>query len=420
SMHVVIVGNGIAGVTAARVVRKRQPDWRITLVSDEHPEHLARTAWMYIYMGHLALAHTRPYETRFWEENRIERVHDRVLRLGTEAGTLTLRDEGTLAFDRLLLATGSVPAFFGWLGQDLEGVQGLYHLQDLRAMERDAASVREAVVIGGGLIGVEMAEMLHTRGTAVTYLVRESRYFEHAVPERESRILEAEIRRHGVDLRLSTEAGAFLGTDRVEAVETTDGERLPAGWVGVATGVRPNVAWLEGSGIETDRGVLVNRQLQTNVPTVWAAGDCAQHRVPPPGRRAVEPLWYTGRIQGATVGLGLAGEPRDYAPGVFFNSAKFFDIEWQVVGQIAPEPSPQVTEAVAEDETRAGPRLVRLQADAATGALLGIHALNVRLRQEVCTEWIERGVRLDDALRDLRRAQFDGEFSRPLPIPTPA
>ena len=95
--------------------------------------------------------------------------------------------------------------------------------------------------------------------------------------------------------------------------------------------------------------------------------------------------------------MGLAGAPRDYAPGVFFNSAKFFDLEWQVYGDIAPDPTPGRLDAVAEDETRTGPRLVRLQADAASGAVVGIHALGVRLRQDMCADWIARGVSLDDA-----------------------
>ena len=419
-MHIVIVGNGIAGVTAARVVRRKRPEWRITLVSDEHPEHLSRTAWMYVYMGHLTLEQTRPYEPRFWDDNRIERVHDRATALDPEAKTLTLRDGGPLAYDRLLLATGSAPAFYDWPGQDLAGVQGLYHLQDLERMEREASGAARAVVIGGGLIGVEMAEMLRTRGTDVTFLVREGRYFEHVLPPRESEILEREIRRHGVDLRLGEEAEAFVGDaeGRVAAVQTASGEAIPAEWVGIATGVRPNIAWLEGSGVETARGVLVDRAMRTGAPDVWAAGDCAEHRDPLPGRRPIEPLWYTGRTGGATAGMGLAGEPRPYAPGVYFNSAKFFEIEWQVYGSIAPEATPDRVEAVAEDETRHGPRLVRLQADAATGAVLGVHALGVRLRQEVCSGWIAGGLSLDDAVRDLRRATFDGEFSRPAPVPT--
>ena len=417
-MHIVIVGNGIAGVTAARVVRKRQPDWRITLISDEALAHYARTAWMYVYMGHLTLEHTRPYAERFWAENRIVRVHDRVTGLHPDRQSVSLRAGGEVAWDRLLIAAGSVPAFYGWPGQDLAGVQGLYHLQDLQRMEREASGAKKAVVVGGGLIGVEMAEMLHTRGTDVTYLVREDRYLAHAFPEPEARLVEQEIRRHGVDLRLNTEPASFHGTDRVESVRTAGGETFPAQWVGIGTGVRPNIGWLAGSEVETDRGVLVDRHLRTNLTGVWAAGDCAQHRQPVGGRAPIEALWYTGRISGATAGYGLAGEPRRYAPGVFFNSAKFFDIEWQVVGRIAPEPTPDRIDATAQDHPRSGPRFIRLQADAHTGALQGVHALGVRLRQPVLTDWIARGLTLDDAIRRFSDASFDPELARRLPTPT--
>ena len=418
-MHIVIIGNGIAGVTAARVVRKRRPDWRITLVSDEAPTHYARTAWMYVFMGHLTLEHTRPYEEHFWADNRMDRIHDRATSLDTSRQLVALASGETLAWDRLLVATGSVSAFYDWPGQDLPGVQGLYHVQDLERMERDASGAKEAVVVGGGLIGVELAEMLRTRGTDVTFLVRDDRYLGHALPEREARIVEAEIRRHGVDLRLSTEPESFHGNGRVELVRTTDGDEIPAEWVGIGTGVRPNIDWLAGSGIETEKGVLVDAHLRTNVPEVWAAGDCAELREPMPGRKPIEALWYTGRIAGATAGYNLAGEPRAYNPGVYFNSAKFFDIEWQVVGSIAPDPAPDRIDATAEDETRSGPRFLRLQADAHSGALLGVHALGVRIRQDTITDWIRRGLSLDDAVRDFRRASFDPELSRRLPRVSP-
>ncbi|OZC02861.1 NAD(P)/FAD-dependent oxidoreductase [Rubricoccus marinus] len=416
-MHIAIVGNGITGVTASRVVRRRHPDWRITVISDEAPTHYARTAWMYVYMGHLTREHTQPYAEHFWTDNRIERVHDRVTHLDARGKTLRLQKGGPLAWDRLLLATGSIPAFYGWPGQDLAGIQGLYHLQDLDRMEREAGSAKRAVVVGGGLIGVEMAEMLRTRGTHVSFLIREGRYMAHAMPKRESRLLEHEIARHHVDLHLRTEPVTFQGKDRVQSVRTSTDVTLMADWVGIATGVRPNIDWLKDAGIDTARGILVDRQMRTSAPDVFAAGDCAEAREPLAGRAAIEPLWYTGRIQGATAGMGLAGSPTPYAPGVFFNSAKFFDIEWQVVGRIAPEPSPEIVDAYTEDETPHGPRLIRLQADTASGALLGVHALGIRLRQSVISDWIARGVSLDDALRDLPLASFDPEFSRAILVP---
>ena len=412
-MHVVIVGNGIAGVTAARHVRKGAPDARVTLVSDEGLAPFARTALMYVYMGTLTAAHTHLYAERFWEENRIARVLDRAERLDPDRQRVALRDGGALAYDRLLVATGSVPALPPWAA-GLDGVQGLYHAVDLDRMERATAGVQEAVVVGGGLVGVELAEMLRVRGVAVTFLVREGSYLPRVLSETEGALVAAEVRRHGVDLRLGTEVERVEGENgRVRAVVTTEGERVPAAFVGVGTGVRPNVGWLDGSGVEVARGVLVDEALQTSAENVWAAGDCAELRRPPPGVRALEPIWYTARLQGATAALGVLGRPRPYRPGVFFNSAKFFDLEYQVYGRTALPAAPDQ----ADWEWTDGRRSLRIRhrtdgpGDGRGGAVLGVSALGVRLRQDVCTAWIREGRGLGTVLSRLRAARFDAELS---------
>ena len=398
-MHVVLVGNGIAGVTAARHVRKADSSARITLVSGETREPFARTALMYIYMGVLTQRHTWLYEERFWEENRIGRVVGQARGLDAARGVLDVDGE-SMAYDRLLIATGSTPVLPDWPGVGLAGVQGLYHLSDLDRMEAATVGVAEAMVVGGGLIGVELAEMLRTRGLRVTFLVRDARYLPRTFSETESALVAEAIRAHGVDLRLGVEVERIEGGDRVEAVVTTGGERLAAGFVGVGTGVRPSIEWL-GDAVETERGVLVDAALRTSAEGVWAAGDCAQLREPPPGVRAIEPIWYTARLQGATAGLGMAGRPRAYAPGVFFNSAKFFDLEWQVYGQTSGEG--------ADWEWTDGRRSVRIRH--LDGAVTGVSALGVRLRQTVCSRWIGERWAVDRAVADLSTARFDPEFS---------
>ena len=409
--HLVVVGNGIAGVSAARHARKLDAEARITLVSDETPTPFSRTALMYVYQGVLTQAHTALYEERFWADNRIDRVWDRAEALDPAAKTLTLRDGAPLRYDRLLVATGSRPAFHGWPGQHLAGVQGLYHLADLAAMTAAmpggaAAAGRRGVVVGGGLIGVEMAEMLRTRGYAVTFLVREPRYLPRVFSPAESDLVAAEIRRHGVDLRLGAALGEILddGTGRVGGVVTGAGDPVDADWVGIGAGVTPNVGWLEGSGVEVGRGVLVDATLATSASDVFAAGDCAELCAPPAGEPAVRPIWYTARLQGATAGFGLAGRPRAYAPGVFFNSAKFFDLEWQVYGATAGD---------GDDWAWTdGRRSLRVRH--VGGVVRGVSALGVRLRQSACTRWIDERWPLDRALADLRAARFDAELSAPL------
>ncbi|MEL6443906.1 MAG: FAD-dependent oxidoreductase [Bacteroidota bacterium] len=415
-MHLVIVGNGIAGITAARHVRKLDASARITVVSDESDHPYSRTALMYLYMGDLQFAHTKLYEDGFWTKNRIDLVRDRVLAVDASAKTLTLRDAQPMSYDKLLIATGSVPRFAGWPGQELKGVQGFYDLQDLDRMETDTAGVRHAVVVGGGLIGVELAEMLHTRGIGVTLLVRSAWYLPAALPEEEGMMVNEHIRACGIDLRLETELAEVLpdSSGCVHAVTTSRGDTVEAQWVGIAIGVAPNVAFLKGSGIETDRGVLVDEHFQTNLPDIYAAGDCAQHRTPPPGRRPIEPLWYAGRVHGATAAFGLCGQPRAYAPGVFFNSAKFFDLEWQVYGDLnttlAADERTLYWQHPTEDKAI---RLNYTVADSArnVSSLTAVNVMGIRYRHDVCTHWIEHGTDIETVLQNLGAANFDPEFT---------
>ncbi|MFO1527267.1 MAG: FAD-dependent oxidoreductase, partial [Turneriella sp.] len=172
SDHLVIIGNGITGVSCALEVR-RQADCKITLISDEGEYFFSRPALMYVFMRQMQLKDTQPYEKSFWKKKKIELKRGTVTRIESSARLLHFSDRSTISYDRLVIATGSEPNKFGWPGQNLPGVQGFYSLQDLSSLERDVADVRHAVIVGGGLIGVEVAEMLHARGIAVTFLVRE-------------------------------------------------------------------------------------------------------------------------------------------------------------------------------------------------------------------------------------------------------
>ena len=172
--HVCIIGNGIAGITAARHIRKLKPasEYRITVISAETDHFYSRTALMYIYMGHMTYEHTKPYEDWFWPKNDIELVRDYVTQVDIEAKQLHLQSGDPLKYDKLLLATGSSGNRAGWPGEELKGVQGMITYQDIEAMEANTQNVQRAVIVGGGLIGVEMAECLHTRHIPVTLVIR--------------------------------------------------------------------------------------------------------------------------------------------------------------------------------------------------------------------------------------------------------
>ncbi|MGF7214667.1 NAD(P)H-nitrite reductase large subunit [Spirosoma lacussanchae] len=411
--HIVILGNGISGITAARELRKHTDD-QITVVSDETPHFFSRTALMYVYMGHLEFQHTKPYEDWFWTKNRIDLLQVRVDTIDFSNKLIQYAGGQTLTYDVLILAVGSQPNFFDWPGQQLQGVQGLYGKPDLDRMEASTAGIRQAVVVGGGLIGIELCEMLLSRGIRVTFLVREKTFWSSVLPPEESAMVTRHIRGHHVDLRIDTEMAELRdnGAGRVDAVITKTGETIPAEFVGVAVGVSPNIGFLKDTPLDTDRGILVNEYLETNLPDVYAIGDCVQHRNPPAGRKPLEQIWYTGRIMGETVAKTLLGTRTRYQPGVFFNSAKFFDIEYQTYGNVAnylPDDGPEesfywqhATENIA----------IRINYRVSDQAVTGMNVLGIRQRQDVWQQWIREGKSIRHVIEHLPQANFDPEFFR--------
>jgi NADPH-dependent 2,4-dienoyl-CoA reductase/sulfur reductase-like enzyme len=405
-LHVAILGNGVTGVSAALRLRAKRPDWRITLVSGESTYHYSRPALMYVFMGHMRYQDTKPFEDSFWGEQRLELLRAWVTRIDLERKRLELHGKPPLAWDKLLIATGSKPNRFGWPGQDLDGVQGLWGLADLASLYASCARARAAVIVGGGLIGVELAEMLHSRGIAVTFLVRESSYWNNILPDEESAMVGREIRAHGVGLRLATQLARIEddGRGRAAGVLTDQGERIPCQVVGLTAGVSPNLDVVQESGIRTGRGVLVDACLRTSVRDVWAAGDCAEI-VRPGQKNLVQQVWYTGKQQGELAADVIAGEEQSYDPGVWFNSAKFFDLEYQVYGR--------VNQAVPGEESlywehASGKQSVRIVH--VGGTVIGFNLMGVRWRHAVCERWIAEGRDLDHVLPRLGEAAFDPEL----------
>lgn len=407
--HVVIIGNGIAGITTARHLRKISDD-KITVISAETDHFFSRTALMYIYMGHMKYEHTKPYEDWFWKKNRIELKRALVASVDTKNSRLEFQDGSSMDYDKLVLATGSKPNKFGWKGQDLKGVQGLYSYQDLELMEENTKGIQRAVIVGGGLIGIEMAEMLLSRNIPVTFLVREASFWDNVLPKGESEMINRHIREHHVDLRLNTELDEILddGIGGVKGVKTKSGEIIECQFVGLTVGVSPNVDFLKGSGIELNRGVLVDQNLRTNIDNVFAAGDCAEFRKPIGERKSVEQVWYTGRMMGEALGRTLAGKTTAYNPGHWFNSAKFFDIEYQTYGWVWPEKKGSESDFYWEQE--GGKTCLRLRWDTQSGKLTGVNNLGFRLRHHAFDKWFNEGKTVEYVLEHLRDANFDPEF----------
>lgn len=411
--HIVIIGNGISGVTAARHIRKLS-NKKITIISAESDYFFSRTALMYVYMGHLKFEHTQPYENWFWQKNNIHLKKGFVKTVETNTKTLHFETGETLTYNKLIIATGSKPNKFGWPGQDLKGVMGMYHKQDLENLEHHAPNntvCKRAVIVGGGLIGIELAEMLNSRNIPVTFLVRESSFWNNVLPEAESQMLNKHIKNHHIDLRLASNLKEIKsdknGNIKSIIIEET-GEEIACNVVGLTAGVSPNIDFLKNSNIEIGKGVKVNRFLETNVPDVYAIGDCAEQLEAIYQRKPIEAVWYTGRMMGETVAQTICGKKMAYQPGHWFNSAKFFDIEYQTYGWVFPKPRENEAHFhwKHEDDTKC----MTVCFDKNTNEFLGINTFGIRLRHAIFDTWLTEKRDVDYVMNHLSEANFDPEF----------
>ena len=455
-MRVVIVGNGVAGIEAAMTVRARDADCEIAVVSEESDHFFSRTALMYVLSGQLRHRDIEPFERDLYARQRLTRVRARAIGLNTSARHLLLGGGlEPLSYDRLLIACGSRPRLGPWLGSDLPGVGHFVTLQDLAWLESElhggpgkggpppnedahgASSTPDSpyqkravartlrgcapsapVVIGGGLIGCEVVETMLTAGLTPRFLIKSEWFWPAALDADEAAWVAAHLRGHGVIVELETDVIRLVaGPDGALASVLTNRGEQPCDLAVIAIGVVPNTGWLAASGLERgeDGGILVDEQQRCSAPDVFAAGDCASVTWRD-GRRRPEPLWYTGRDQGRVAGRAMLGEDARYRRGVWYNSAKFLDMEYTTVG-LVNQGLPGERSWSHEERGAVSSRTRLVTQD---GRLVGFNGLGRRWDHAVIIGWIDAGRALPWVLEHLSEASFDTELVPPLRLPVGA
>tara|TARA_B110001454_G_scaffold30587_1_gene29875 strand:- start:3783 stop:5057 length:1275 start_codon:yes stop_codon:yes gene_type:complete len=295
-MRHVIIGAGPAGVVAAETLRGLDSQSAITLIGNEPEPPYSRMAIPYCLNDMIDEAGTYLRKTEgHYDSLNIEVVQDRVTALSTQDKTLTLVSGGSQTYDHLLIASGSTPTAPPIDGIDLPGVHACWTLDDYRRIIERAKPGSSIVLMGAGFIGCIILEALAARGVNLTVVELENRMVPRMMNEASGGLIKRWCEDKGVRVLTST---------RVEGIESdspndmlkvslSDGETLDADLVISATGVAPNTAFLEGSGIEVDHGILVNDRLQTNLDAVYAAGDVAQGRNFSTGEYSVQAIQPT-------------------------------------------------------------------------------------------------------------------------------
>lgn len=411
-MNIVIIGNGVAGVTAALTARQRDADANITIISGETPYFFSRTALMYSYMDIMQRRDLEPYERSMYHAQRLALLHDWVVDLNAETQQLTLKGGEVLPYDVLILAVGSKPNMAPWKGAEKikDGKVHFVSMQDLDDCERLTPSTKAAVVVGGGLIGIELVECLLFHGIKTTFLIREPHYWPVALAKDEAERVGDHMRKRGVDLRLNESMEEICVDEhgRVCGIKT-DKNDIPCQMLGVSIGVHPFIepiaSWTHKPAL--NRGVVVDKTLKTSLPNVYACGDCAEIQSGEGERPLVEQIWYSAKRQGKLAGRNIFGDEAPYVPPTFFNSSKLFEIEYTTVGQVI-----RVPEGTPSRYYKMPGRDISVRVVHDGHRVLGFNMLGSRWNHEILTRWVDERRDPEWVHRHLREAQYDVEFGR--------
>ncbi|HIJ33436.1 MAG TPA: NAD(P)/FAD-dependent oxidoreductase [Gammaproteobacteria bacterium] len=304
----VVIGNGMAGMRTVEELLKVAPQqYEITVIGDEpHPNYNR------IMLSPL-LAGDKQFDDIILNTPEWYSKHNINLLAGTPAASIhrgrrevTLADQRTVHYDRLLLATGSLPFILPIPGNDLEGVIGFRTLEDVESMINAAQNHKHAVIIGGGLLGLEAANGLKRQGMSVTVVHISSVMMNQQLDDAASQLLKRKLEDDGLKFLLEAETEAILGKQRVEAVRFKDGLEIPADLVVMAVGIRPSIDLAKSSGLYCNRGVVVSDTMQSYDPKIYAVGECVEHRGTTYG--LVAPLFEQAKVVAnhlAQYGIGI-------------------------------------------------------------------------------------------------------------------
>jgi NADPH-dependent 2,4-dienoyl-CoA reductase/sulfur reductase-like enzyme len=312
--ELIIVGGGLASARAIRAYREAGGAGRIALISKDAsvPYHRPPLSKRYL-RGEAERADVLVEPAEFYEHAEVTLMKEtEVVRLDPHERSVETAASRRYRYGKLLLATGAAPRRLEVEGRELAGVFTLRALADSTAIREAAGKTRDAVVVGSGFIGMEVAASLTLLGLDVTLVSRQVDLFAQLGSPEVSEHLVKLYRQRGVEVVLGNEVRAFRGRSALDTVELHTGAPLSAGPAVVGIGVEPVVDFLRGSGIALDNGILVNERFETNVPAIYAAGDVARFFDPLFGRRRRIEHWSNANYQGSEVGKILAREEGSY------------------------------------------------------------------------------------------------------------
>ncbi len=324
-MKYVIIGNSVAAIGGVEGIRRVDPDGEITLISREPYAAYSRPLISYFLAGQVDARHMAYRPASFYKAHAVTPLLGKTAeRVDTEKGRVELSDGLSVPYDRLLVATGGTPFVPPIEGVASKGVTTFTTWDDAKELKRLAPSLRKVVILGGGLIGVKAMEGLQAHGIEITVVELMDRILGLVLDKPASGILERKLKEAGVALEKETTIRKIVadGGGKVQKVLLENGKALEADHVIIAIGVHPNLDVVRESPIATNRGILVDDAMRTNLPNVYAAGDVAEATELLSGERRVIPILPNAYRQGKVAGMAMAGGEVSYLGGLVMNSVE--------------------------------------------------------------------------------------------------
>ncbi|MFP3610240.1 FAD-dependent oxidoreductase [Paraburkholderia sp. SIMBA_050] len=363
--RLVVIGNGMAGMRTVEELLKLAPDlYDITVFGAEPYGNYNRILLSPVLAGEKTVDDII-LNTRDWYAQNGIRLHagDPVIAIDRRRRIVRSQSGVEVGYDRLLLATGSKPFLIPVPGHDLPGVIAFRDIQDVETMLAAARSHRHAVVIGGGLLGLEAANGLMRQGMSVTVVHVMDSLMERQLDRSASALLQQALERKGLRFLLRANTAEIVGPERVTAVRFDDGTEIPADLVVMTAGVRPNIDLAKQAGLHCERAIVVDDTLQTYDPRVYAVGECVQHRTATFG--LVAPIWDQARVCGAH--LAGAGHRR-YVQRATATKLKVTGVELYSAGDFIGGPDSE--DLVLRDPRRGVYKRLVIENNRVVGAVL--------------------------------------------------
>lgn len=332
----VIAGNGIAGVTAAEIVRAEDAAAQIFIIADDPYPTYYRPALKDFLAGRVRENVLRARPGDFYAEQRITCVQDRVTGIAAEQQYVQLQSGRQLAYDRLLLANGARPNTLTCPGSNLVGVTTLRSVADYKHVLSQLGTARHIVVVGSGTLALETVESLRQRGYGVSHLLRHNTLWSEVLDATASDLVLQQEMRDGADVYLEEEVIEITGEQgQVSGVVTTKGKRIPCDMVIIAIGIVPTIDFIQRSGIACGRGVRVDAMMRTNAPHVYAAGDVVETSDGMTGRTRVVGQWYPAIQQARAAAysmLDVLDTSHPFQTTTFYNATFLYGLDFASVG----------------------------------------------------------------------------------------